>query len=84
MSNSTNTPLRLGSKAPNFDAETTHGKVNFHEYLGDSWFDPGHITTQLTEVRGVIFSHPADFTPVCTTELGEMARLEPEFAKRFI
>ncbi|BFZ55846.1 peroxiredoxin 1 [Savitreella phatthalungensis] len=60
--------LRLGSTAPNFDAETTNGKLNLHEYLGNSW--------------GILFSHPADFTPVCTTELGEIARLEPEFAKR--
>ena len=61
-------PLRLGSTAPNFDAATTKGDLNFHEYLGNSW--------------GIIFSHPADFTPVCTTELGQMAKLEPEFAKR--
>ncbi len=60
--------LRLGDEAPDFTAETTEGTVNFHEWLGDSW--------------GVLFSHPKDFTPVCTTELGTMAHLAPEFAKR--
>lgn len=60
--------LRLGSIAPNFTAETTHGVLNFHEYLGDSW--------------GILFSHPDDFTPVCTTELGEVARKEAEFKAR--
>jgi alkyl hydroperoxide reductase subunit AhpC len=59
--------LRLGSTAPNFKAETTKGQIDFHEWLGNSW--------------GIIFSHPADFTPVCTTELGEMARLQPQFEK---
>lgn len=60
--------LRLGDIAPDFSAETTEGNINFHEYLGDGW--------------GVLFSHPADYTPVCTTELGAVARLRDEFAKR--
>jgi len=60
--------IRIGDEAPNFTAETTEGEINFHEYLGDGW--------------GVLFSHPKDFTPVCTTELGEAARLKPEFDKR--
>ena len=57
--------IALGQEAPNFTAETTDGKLDFHEYLGDSW--------------GVLFSHPKDFTPVCTTELGRVAALKPEF-----
>ncbi|KAL1838301.1 hypothetical protein VTK73DRAFT_4360 [Phialemonium thermophilum] len=61
-------PLRLGSIAPNFKADTTKGPIDFHEFIGDNWV--------------VFFSHPEDFTPVCTTELGEFARLEPEFNKR--
>ena len=60
--------LQIGETAPDFEAETTQGKVRFHEWLGNSW--------------GVIFSHPKDFTPVCTTELGYMAKLKPEFEKR--
>jgi alkyl hydroperoxide reductase subunit AhpC len=60
--------LAIGSDAPDFEAETTQGHISFHDWLGDSW--------------GVLFSHPKDFTPVCTTELGYMARIEPEFAKR--
>lgn len=60
--------LRLGDEAPSFTAESTEGTINFHEYLGDSW--------------GVLFSHPADFTPICTTELGAVSRLRDEFSKR--
>jgi thioredoxin-dependent peroxiredoxin len=60
--------LRINDEAPNFTAQTTKGEINFHEWLDDSW--------------GVLFSHPKDFTPVCTTELGYMAGLEPEFTKR--
>jgi thioredoxin-dependent peroxiredoxin len=60
--------LHLGDTAPDFTAESTEGTIKFHEYLGDSW--------------GVLFSHPADFTPVCTTELGRVAALKPEFDKR--
>ena len=60
--------LRLGNKAPNFTAKTSQGEIDFYEYLGDSW--------------GVLFSHPADYTPVCTTELGKTASLKSEFDKR--
>ena len=60
--------LRIGDDAPNFTAQTTEGEINFHTWLGDSW--------------GIIYSHPADFTPVCTTELGRTAQLKGEFAKR--
>ena len=60
--------LRINDIAPDFDAETTEGRISLHKWLGDSW--------------GVLFSHPKDFTPVCTTELGYMARIKPEFDKR--
>ncbi|BDA80880.1 peroxiredoxin [Leptospira kobayashii] len=60
--------LRLGDEAPNFQAETSEGSIDFHQYLGTSW--------------GILFSHPKDYTPVCTTELGYVAKIKPEFEKR--
>ena len=60
--------LRINDTAPNFTAQTTHGKIDFHQWIGDKW--------------AVLFSHPKDFTPVCTTELGYMAKIEPDFTRR--
>ena len=60
--------LQLNDTAPDFEAETTEGRISFHDWIGDSW--------------GVLFSHPKDFTPVCTTELGYMAKIKPEFDRR--
>jgi alkyl hydroperoxide reductase subunit AhpC len=61
-------PLRIGDEAPNFTAQTTQGQIDFHQWIGNQW--------------AILFSHPKDFTPVCTTELGYMARIKPEFDKR--
>src|ERR1022692_589648 len=60
--------LRINDEAPNFTAQTTQGEIDFHKWIGDGW--------------AILFSHPKDFTPVCTTELGYMAKLEPDFAAR--
>src|SRR5882724_10570980 len=64
----TSMSLRIGDTAPDFEAETTEGKIRFHDWIGDSW--------------AVLFSHPKDYTPVCTTELGYMAKIKSEFDKR--
>lgn len=93
--------LRLGSIAPDFEAETTAGRIKFHEWLGDSWVGASNLavlSNLLSHLQGILFSHPGgmygtptaaflifippDFTPVCTTELGEVARRSEDFAKR--
>jgi glutaredoxin/glutathione-dependent peroxiredoxin len=79
--------LRLGNIAPDFEAQTTAGPIRFHDWIGDSWVSPSvlrnllHMLIQLSS-QAVLFSHPGDFTPVCTTELGEVARRAEDFKKR--
>lgn len=79
--------LRLGSTAPDFEAQTTAGTIKFHDWIGNSWVRQlfqiiSRYCSLTTASKAILFSHPGDFTPVCTTELGEVARRAPDFAKR--